>query len=152
MKELRGIILLCCLWIKLKHAKVFCGEPGNPWEQNWHFTLMQKTVQMANKSYCWICTHFPKHSNRGIPSIGISLNFSFPEFVKHVQNNSDQTPYNETIGEEWTVHNVPGNYYQCLERCNHNTDWLPRPKVNCTGAMYVGKYANCSKGTFEIRY
>lgn len=104
------------------------------------------------KSNCWIRTHFPKHSNKGIPLIGILLNFSFPEFVKHVQNNSDQTSYNDTIGQEWEVHNLPGNYYQCLERCNHNTDWLPRPKLNCTGATYVGKYAKYSKGTFEIRY
>jgi len=43
--------------------------------QNVRFTMIQKTIKAANRSNCWVCTHFPENSDKGIAIFRVPIPF-----------------------------------------------------------------------------
>lgn len=129
------------------------NQEGNdaPWGKNLHLGIIEKSKKVATTTNCWVRTHFLEHLNKGLPLIGIPLNFSFSEFIRHVRNDSDQTIYNENADPGWEVHHLVGDYYQSLQRCNNYNRWWEKTllhgkqPINCERAVFIGNYENCSQ-------
>lgn len=47
-------------------------EPGNPWDQGLFRKIIQKAVQISNKTICWACAHLLEHAEQGISLANIS--------------------------------------------------------------------------------
>ena len=99
-------------------------------------------VQIANKSNCWVCTHFPEHTKKGIPLIGdpIPANISWANLWK----NTTFSVSRELEEQEWEIDlpDTQEKYCTCIQQCNPPkvTD-----KIDCKlKSMFVGNYTQCN--------
>ena len=81
-------------------------ELGEPTDSNRHLMMIQKTIQTANRASGWVCTHFPEHSDKGVPVLGILLPANIPWNRLGGNRSFERDPKIDL--QEWNVDNPRG--------------------------------------------
>ncbi|NWR57590.1 SYCY2 protein, partial [Bucorvus abyssinicus] len=107
------------------------------WENNTHLSLAQQVVKAANKTSCWVCTHFPERWGQGLPLLGIPIPSNISWDKPGVNAAFDGARELET--QEWEISiPVPSDKYcLCVER---------RSKTDCSReTVFVGNFSGCAQ-------
>ncbi|XP_068062062.1 syncytin-2-like [Anomalospiza imberbis] len=113
------------------------------WDLNMHLSLTEGISRTLNRTNCWICTHMPEYSEKGISLIGIPIPGNKSWFTFWENTSWPKYTYKPRSLEIYSP-KATDPYCKCVQRCNPPKG-MDKEEGSCKNVVYVGNHTVCNE-------